>query len=126
MVSLALKAAETLKAKGLDVEVVNCRFIKPLDEEYLASRLPTFGRVVTIEEGVLQGGFGSAVLEWKEAAGVATPVHRIGLPDEYTPHGPRPRLLQDLGLTAEAVERALTEGWLRPARPAPPNSAASG
>jgi 1-deoxy-D-xylulose-5-phosphate synthase len=126
MVSLALKAAETLKAKGLDVEVVNCRFIKPLDEGYLAARLPAFGRVVTIEEGVLQGGFGSAVLEWKEAAGVATPVHRIGLPDEYTPHGPRPRLLQDLGLTAEAIEKALTEGWLRPARPAPPNSAASG
>jgi 1-deoxy-D-xylulose-5-phosphate synthase len=126
MVSLALEASETLKAKGLDVEVVNCRFIKPLDEAYLATRLCTFGRVVTVEEGVLQGGFGSAILEWKEGAGVATPVHRIGLPDAYTPHGPRPRLLEDLGLSSAAVEKALTEGWLRPARTPPPNSAASG
>ena len=120
MVGVALKAAEAAKEKGLDVEVVNCRFIKPLDEEYLAKRLSSFARVVTVEEGVLQGGFGSALLEWKEAAGVSTPVHRLGLPDDYIPHGPRARLLQDVGLTAENVVRTLTEGWLRPARSAAP------
>ncbi len=126
MTALALQAAEAMMAKGLDVEVVNCRFIKPLDEAYLARRLPALGRVVTVEEGCLDGGFGSAVLEWKETAGVATPVHRMGLPDRFVTHGPRARLLQDLGLTAEGIEQALAEGWLRPARPVVPGSAASG
>ena len=126
MTALALKAAESLMAKGLDVEVVNCRFIKPLDEAYLADRLPSFSRVLTVEEGTVQGGFGSAVLEWRAAAGVATPVHLMGLPDRYIPHGPRARLLQDLGLTAEGLERALTEGWLRPALDAARGAAASG
>ncbi len=126
MADLALKAAESLKAKGLDVEVVNCRFIKPLDEAYLAGRLASFSRVLTVEEGTVQGGFGSAVLEWRAATGVATPVHLLGIPDRYIPHGPRARLLQDLGLTAEGVERALTEGWLRPAIDAAHGAAASG
>jgi 1-deoxy-D-xylulose-5-phosphate synthase len=126
MTDLALKAAESLMTKGLDVEVVNCRFIKPLDETYLAERLASFSRVLTVEEGTVQGGFGSAVLEWRAAAGVATPVHLLGLPDRYIPHGPRARLLQDVGLTAEGLERALTEGWLRPAIDSAHGTAASG
>ena len=116
----ALKAAESLAAKGVDVEVVNCRFIKPLDGAYLASRMPAFPRILTVEEGVVQGGFGSAVLEWKAAAGVPGTVILMGLPDQYVPHGPRPKLLEDLGLTAEGIERTLMEGWLRPARVAAP------
>jgi 1-deoxy-D-xylulose-5-phosphate synthase len=126
MTGLALKAAESLMAKGLDVEVVNCRFIKPLDEAYLAGRLASFSRVLTVEEGTVQGGFGSAVLEWRAAAGVATPVHLLGLPDRYIPHGSRAKLLQDVGLTAEGLERALTEGWLRPALDSARGAAASG
>jgi 1-deoxy-D-xylulose-5-phosphate synthase len=120
MTGPALKAAESLAAKGVDVEVVNCRFIKPLDVAYLASRMPSFSRVLTVEEGVVQGGFGSAVLEWKAAAGVPTTVLLMGLPDQYVPHGPRAKLLEDLGLTAEGMEHTLMEGWLRPARAAAP------
>jgi 1-deoxy-D-xylulose-5-phosphate synthase len=120
MTGPALKAAESLAAKGVDVEVVNCRFIKPLDAAYLASRMPAFSRILTVEEGVVQGGFGSAVLEWKAAAGVPATVLLMGLPDQYIPHGPRARLLEDLGLTAEGIERTLMEGWLRPARAAAP------
>jgi 1-deoxy-D-xylulose-5-phosphate synthase len=120
MTGPALKAAESLASKGVDVEVVNCRFVKPLDEAYLASRLASFTRVLTVEEGVVQGGFGSALLEWRAAAGVSTPVVLMGLPDSYITHGPRPRLLEDLGLTAAGIEGVLTEGWLRPARAATP------
>ncbi len=120
MTGAALKAAESLASKGVEVEVVNCRFIKPLDEGYLAGRLASFSRVLTVEEGVMQGGFGSAVLEWKAAAGVPTTVLLMGLPDRYVAHGPRPKLLEDLGLTAEGIERRLMEGWLRPARAAAP------
>jgi 1-deoxy-D-xylulose-5-phosphate synthase len=120
MTGPALKAAESLAARGVDVEVVNCRFVKPLDEAYLAARMPAFSRVLTVEEGVVQGGFGSAVLEWKAAMGVPATVVLMGLPDRYIAHGPRARLLEDLGLTAEGIERTLMEGWLRPARAAAP------
>jgi len=126
MVALALQAAESLKAQGLEVEVVNCRFVKPLDEAYLAGRLASFTRVLTVEEGTVNGGFGSAVLEWRAEAGVTVPVHLLGLPDRFIPHGPRPRLLQDVGLTSKGIERALTEGWLRKATHADSGTAAEG
>ncbi len=108
MVEEALAAAEKLAGRGVDIEVVNCRFIKPMDEAYLADRLATFTHVVTVEEGVLQGGFGSAVLEWKETAGLAVPVTRMGIPDRFLTHGPRGVLLKELGLCADGIARTLT------------------
>jgi 1-deoxy-D-xylulose-5-phosphate synthase len=124
MVEVALSAADLLKPQGLAVEVVNCRFVKPLDEAYVAERLPSFTRVLTLEEGALPGGFGSAVLEAKEVRGGSVLVLRMGLPDRFITHGPRARLLEDLGLTPEGVARTLTEGWIRKAAEAQPASAA--
>lgn len=107
MVHDALQAARTLAAEGLSVEVVNARFIKPLDEAYLSQNLPRFPLALTVEEGALQGGFGSAVLEWKESAGVPTKVLRLGLPDRFIHHGPRGALLAELGLSADGFAEAL-------------------
>ncbi len=107
MVRDALKAAEILAAEGLSVEVVNARFIKPLDEAYLSESLPRFPLALTVEEGALQGGFGSAVLEWKESAGASTRILRLGLPDRFIPHGPRGVLLAELGLSTEGLAGAL-------------------
>lgn len=125
MVGEALKAAETLGAQGLSVEVVNCRFVTPVDEEYLAVRLPSFRGVVSIEEGIATGGFGSGLLEWKEREGIPVPVRVLGLPDEYITHGPRARLLQDLGLTADGICKAFEGGWMNPARRPSTNTAAA-
>jgi len=108
MVDEALKAAEQLSKRGLNVEVVNCRFVKPMDEAYLSARFGAFSHVFTVEEGVLEGGFGSAVLEWKESAGLQVPVTRMGIPDRFIAHGPRRVLLEELGLCTDGIARAVS------------------
>jgi 1-deoxy-D-xylulose-5-phosphate synthase len=113
LVEDALQAAEELALRGISVEVVNCRFVSPLDEEYLAARLPALSFAVTVEEGILKGGFGSGVLEWKESQGVGTPVARMGIPDQYVPHGARGLLLRDLGLTAEGITKVVAREFGR-------------
>ncbi|WP_442484689.1 1-deoxy-D-xylulose-5-phosphate synthase [Aeoliella sp. SH292] len=106
-----LEAASTLDAEGLDFGVVNARFIKPLDEETLLTALRDTPLVVTVEEGALACGFGSAVLEAAEAAGVDTAnLKRLGIPDHFVEHGEREELLADLGLDAAGIARACREG----------------
>jgi 1-deoxy-D-xylulose-5-phosphate synthase len=106
-----LEAASTLDAEGLDFGVVNARFIKPLDEETLLTALRDTPLVVTVEEGALACGFGSAVLEAAEAAGVdTTNLKRLGIPDHFVEHGEREELLADLGLDAAGIARACREG----------------
>lgn len=103
----ALRAADALAQDGVDAEVVDARFVKPLDEACLLSRLPGAQLVVTVEEGAVQGGFGSAVLEWKAGAGIPTPTVLLGIPDRFIPHGPRGELLRELGLDAQGIEGAV-------------------
>jgi 1-deoxy-D-xylulose-5-phosphate synthase len=104
-------AADRLRADGLDVGVVNARFVKPLDRETLLAALRRASFVVSVEEGVLEGGFGSAVLEAANDAGVDTRhLLRLGVPDRFIEHGEREELLADLDLTADGLcQRAL--GW---------------
>ena len=102
----ALQAAARLREEGLDVGVANARFIKPLD-----TRLPEWIEsapwVVTVEENALQTGFGSAVLEAVNDAGIHTvPIRRLGLPDRFVEHGERGELLADLGLDAAGIAAA--------------------
>ncbi|QGJ69089.1 1-deoxy-D-xylulose-5-phosphate synthase [Planctomycetales bacterium 10988] len=99
-----LKAAELLREEGLDVGVINARFIKPLDETVLLRALDECGFVLTVEEAALMTGFGSAVLEMANAAGKSTrTICRMGLPDQFVEHGERGELLHDLGLDAEGI-----------------------
>jgi 1-deoxy-D-xylulose-5-phosphate synthase len=102
-------AAERLRADGLDVGVINARFIKPLDKQTILSALRRTSFVLTVEEGVLQGGFGSAVLEAANEEGVdARHVLRLGIPDRFIEHGEREELLSDLDLTVDGLcHRAL-------------------
>ena len=86
----ALSAAEELAAAGIECAVVNARFVKPLDREMVLSLASKSRRLVTVEENVLAGGFGSAVLEAMESAGLTgVRVERIGLPDLFIEHGPQ-------------------------------------
>lgn len=104
MVKPAQEAGERLKAVGISAAVVNARFIKPLDEELILRMAKKTGRIVTIEEHALQGGFGSAVLECIEDNRLsAVKVLRIGLPDRFIEHGPQTVLRKKYGLDADGI-----------------------
>jgi 1-deoxy-D-xylulose-5-phosphate synthase len=97
-------AAKALRDEGIHVGVINARFAKPLDKELILRAVETMPVVVTVEEGTLEGGFGSAVLEAANAAGLDTRnVVRKGLPDRFVEHGERTELLADLGLDARGL-----------------------
>ncbi|HEX5324168.1 MAG TPA: 1-deoxy-D-xylulose-5-phosphate synthase [Capsulimonadaceae bacterium] len=108
-VSIALDASELLAEKGVACTVVNARFCKPLDEETILTAARRCRRIATVEDGVVHGGFGSAVLQLLNEAGVHKPVDLFGLPDHFVEHGPVPQLRKDVGLTAEAIAARLTD-----------------
>jgi 1-deoxy-D-xylulose-5-phosphate synthase len=102
-----LKAAETLQNEGIHVGVVNARFAKPVDEALVRRALSECGFVVTVEEGALVGGFGSAVLELAADSSLDTSrVRRLGIPDKFIEHGERGELLADLGIDAAGISAA--------------------
>ncbi len=99
-----VKAAERLRAEGIEVGVINARFAKPLDRATLLKAVEELPLVVTVEEGTLEGGFGSAVLEAANAAGLDTRnVVRLGLPDRFVEHAERGELLAELGLDVNGI-----------------------
>jgi 1-deoxy-D-xylulose-5-phosphate synthase len=113
MLAPTLAAADELAASGIAAAVVDARFAKPLDEELILARAAA-GPIVTVEENVLVGGFGAAVVELLQDRGVCTTcVRRLGIPDQFVSHGSRDRLWADLGMDAPAITaaaRALLEG----------------
>ena len=105
-----VKAAEKLRQEGLDVGVINARFAKPLDKGTILRAIDEAPVVVTVEEGTLEGGFGSAVLEAANAAGLdARNVVRLGLPDRFVEHAERGELLADLGLDVNGICRTIRQ-----------------
>jgi len=100
----ALQVGEQLNAT-----VVNMRWAKPLDTELLLQIAATHTALVTVEEGALMGGAGSAVLEALQDAGVTVPVLRLGVPDVYTEHGDPVKILSHLGLDAAGIEQAIRQ-----------------
>jgi 1-deoxy-D-xylulose-5-phosphate synthase len=119
MVGTCLRAAERLRERhGLRVGVVNARFAKPLDRTTLFKAIEECGFVITVEEGALPGGFGSAVLEAANEAGRNTAhVRRLGLPDRFVLHAERDEQLAEVGLdvdgiTATALDLARALGLL--------------
>ncbi len=104
MVNTALEAGEVLSRKGKETTVVNARFIKPLDKEMLEELAHTHTRIFTIEEAVINGGLGSAVLEFMERENICNvKVRCLGLPDEFIEHGAREELLRKYHLTPDEV-----------------------
>lgn len=102
-VNIALEAAQALAEKDIHATVINARFVKPLDTECLKSTIKATGRLVTLEDNVLQGGFGSALLEFLNEIGLSAQVKRIGLPDEFVTHGPVEVLRKTHGLSSDNV-----------------------
>jgi len=106
----ALQAARKLAAEGIGVKVINARFIKPLDAELLLGTAASVKKILTIEENVLDGGFGSAVLELfaqNDVTGIT--VRRLGVRDEFVEHAKQSELRAQLGLDEEGILRAARE-----------------
>lgn len=108
-IEMALEAADRMAKRGLSIRVVNARFIKPMDEKMLHEIFSEGIPVLTIEEAILQGGFGSAVLEFaQENDYVQALISRIGIPDRFIEHGSVSKLLEEIGMTTENVIETLT------------------
>jgi len=103
----AVLAREILEKEGISVTLVNARFVKPLDSELICSLAAKIPRIVTVEENVLQGGFGSAVLECLNDSGVTGfRITRLGIPDAFVEHGAQSLLRSKYGIDALAIADA--------------------
>jgi 1-deoxy-D-xylulose-5-phosphate synthase len=110
LLPVCVKVAAQLRSEGLDVGVVNARFLKPIDDEVLARAISETGFVVTVEESSLVGGFGSAVMEAANAAGLSTDtIRRLGIPDRYIQHAERGEQLAEMGLDYAGILRTCIE-----------------
>ncbi len=110
MVLEGMKAAEALSGEGIDVMVVNCRFMKPYDRQILREVLATHRRILTVEEGAVVNGFGAFLAremeEIPEASGVR--MRTLGIPDRFVAHGSRAALLREIDLDAQGIGE-----WIR-------------
>jgi 1-deoxy-D-xylulose-5-phosphate synthase len=121
----ALKAAQDLSQLGIEAAVVNARFVKPLDRELLLDLLARIPNLITVEDHVLDGGFGSAVLEFLADEGIGeVKVKRLGVPDRFIPQGTQTELRKMCGIDKDAIAQAALqmlrgrkkrkkEGWER-------------
>ena len=110
MVSESMKAAEELEKFGINVEVINARFVKPLDTSMLDYLFEKFDNLITIEDGQKIGGFGSAVAEYSvESNNFKTRIHLMGIPDRFIHHATQEELLSDLGLDANGIVKKVKE-----------------
>ena len=109
MVSAACKTAELLLKRGINCTVVNMRFIKPLDKECILQMADKMEAIVTMEENVLNGGFGSAVVELLADEGRSISVLRFGIPDEFIEQGTQSELREQCGLTPEQMSEKIND-----------------
>jgi 1-deoxy-D-xylulose-5-phosphate synthase len=107
LVPMAGEIALKLEGQGIPAAVINARFVKPIDKEMLEFFARTADVVLTLEDHVLHGGFGSAVLEALSDLGIATPVVRIGWPDKFIEHGKIDALRAKYGITVDAAMEKL-------------------
>ncbi len=103
IVNSALEAAEKLFWQGIKTAVINARFIKPLDEDLILGWARKCGRVITVEENVLGGGFGSGIMELLEKRGMFLPIKRLGIDDCFVGHGTRAQMLSVCHLDADGI-----------------------
>lgn len=106
----SIRAAERLDASGIHAAVINTRFLKPLDGDLIGEWATKIGKILTVEENVLQGGFGSAVLELLQEKGLSSVhVKRLGIPDLFVEHGPPSLLRAKYGIDEAGIYRAAKE-----------------
>lgn len=101
--NFAIKACEELMEVGIDAAHYDLRFVKPLDEILLHEVFSKFNKVITVEDGCIQGGMGSAVLEFMADNNYAAQVVRLGIPDKFIEHGEQPELYRECNFDAQAI-----------------------
>ncbi|CAG5071950.1 1-deoxy-D-xylulose-5-phosphate synthase [Dyadobacter sp. CECT 9623] len=105
----ANQACDSLEKKGISAALYDMRFAKPLDEKLLHEIFTSFERIVTVEDGCLQGGFGSAVLEFMVDNGYSNLVKRIGVPDTIVEHGEPQELYHECGMDANGIAKSVQD-----------------
>jgi 1-deoxy-D-xylulose-5-phosphate synthase len=113
MVYPGMQAAEILSEHGIEATVINARFVKPLDTDLILPLAQQIGRVVTLEEGCIMGGFGSAVAESLLDANVLVPVKRLGIPDILVDHATPDESKAQLGLTSEQIADSILQAFFK-------------
>jgi 1-deoxy-D-xylulose-5-phosphate synthase len=114
MVYPSMQAAEILSEHGIEATVINARFAKPLDTELILPLAKKIGRVVTLEEGCVIGGFGTAVAEALLDADIVVPVKRIGVPDILVDHATPDESKAELGLTSSQIAERVMQAYFQP------------
>ncbi len=109
MVMACVKAADLLASEGIKAWVINARFVKPLDASLISEIASSVALIVTAEENVVRGGFGSAVSEMLLERGINTPLVILGLPDRFVGHGRRYDLLKEMGISPEGIAQAVRQ-----------------
>jgi 1-deoxy-D-xylulose-5-phosphate synthase len=105
----AVEVAEKLAKRNIEIAHYDMRFVKPIDEEMLHEVFARYKKIITIEDGCLQGGFGSAVLEFMADNNYSAEVKRLGIPDRIVEHGEQIELHRECGFDPEGIERAVVE-----------------
>jgi 1-deoxy-D-xylulose-5-phosphate synthase len=108
----ALSAAMELEGEGIHCTVINGRFVKPMDREMLLSLVQEVPKILTVEENVLIGGFGSGVMEMLSEEGITVPIKRLGIPDAFLPHGSQGSLRKSIGIDKEGIKKFI-KLWLK-------------
>jgi 1-deoxy-D-xylulose-5-phosphate synthase len=111
--NFALKAAAELEEDGISAAVYDMRFVKPLDEKLLHQIFKKFDHVITVEDGCIQGGFGSAVLEFMADNGYQAKVKRLGIPDEFIEHGEPHELWAECGYDSASIYKAAKKIYVK-------------
>ena len=104
----AMRAIEQLGSEA-SVAMYDMRFLKPIDEDILEEVGKKFKRIITVENGAIRGGLGSAVLEWMNDHGYTPKVKRLGLPDNFVEHGTVKELQHIVGIDEEGIKKAILE-----------------
>jgi 1-deoxy-D-xylulose-5-phosphate synthase len=117
MLYSALQTAEILSEHGIEATVVNARFVKPLDTELILPLAKRIGKVVTLEEGCLIGGFGSAVVEALADNNILVPVKRLGVPDILVDHAEPNESFASLGLTTPQIAEQILQTFFNSKMP---------
>jgi 1-deoxy-D-xylulose-5-phosphate synthase len=107
--NIATQAIQKLETEGVSVAHYDMRFVKPLDEQLLHEIFTEHSKVITVEDGCIQGGFGSAVLEFMADHGYSAKVKRLGIPDRYIEHGTQPELWNECGYDEVGIYKAAFE-----------------
>jgi len=112
--NFAAAAIREVKSEGINPAHYDMRFVKPLDEELLHEVFSRYHKIITVEDGTVVGGFGSAILEFMNEHGFKTDVRIMGIPDRLVEHGTPKQLYEEIGIDANAIAEVLRELALDP------------